>query len=89
MQRKRFACRDYKINYSIQCEEISDNGNWVTYGQIVDLLNDLSKENERLKKDRFICLDCKHSGYVEIGCLCEYNDHWQEHINECEDFKES
>ena len=23
-----------------------------------------------------------------IGCLCEYNDHWQEHINECEDFKE-
>ena len=50
--------------------------------------DDAIKENEKLKKDRFICLDCEHSGYTEIGCLCEYNDHWQEHINECEDFKE-
>ena len=55
---------------------------------IVELLNNLSDENEQLKKDRFICLDCEHSGYTEIGCLCEYNDHWQEHITECEDFKE-
>ena len=55
---------------------------------IVDLLNQLNDENEQLKKDRFICLDCEHSGYVEIGCLCEYNDHWQECINKCENFKE-
>lgn len=46
------------------------------------------KENERLKKYRFICLDCEHSGYTEIGCLCEYTDHWQDYITECEDFKE-
>lgn len=46
------------------------------------------KENEQLKKNKFICLDCEHSGYVEIGCLCEYNDHWQDYITECEDFKE-
>lgn len=48
----------------------------------------LKLENERLKKDRFICLDCEHSGYTEIGCLCEYDDHWVEFMSECEDFKE-
>ena len=51
MGKKRFTCRDYKINYSIQCEEISDNGDWITYGQIVDLLNTLNDENEQLKSD--------------------------------------
>ena len=35
---------------------------------IVDKLNTLTEENEQLKKDRFICLDCEHSGYTEIGC---------------------
>ena len=49
---------------------------------------EFKEENEWLKKDRFICLDCEHSGCAEIGCLCEYTDHWQEHITECEDFKE-
>lgn len=48
----------------------------------------LEKENEQLKKDRFICLDCEHSGYTEIGCLCEYDDHWVGFMSECEDFKE-
>ncbi len=48
---KRFTCRDYKINYNIQCEEISDNGNWITYGEIVDLLNSLLEENEQLKEE--------------------------------------
>lgn len=48
---------------------------------------ELLEENEQLKKNRFICLDCEHSGYIEIGCLCEYNDYWQEYITECEDFK--
>lgn len=55
--------------------------------EFLELVNNIAEENEQLKKDRFICLDCEHSGYVEIGCLCEYNDHWQEHITECEDFK--
>lgn len=51
-------------------------------------LTEIKKENEQLKKDRFICLDCEHSGYTEIGCLCEYDDHWVGFMSECEDFKE-
>ncbi len=50
MDKKRFACRDYKVNYSIQCEEISDNGNWITYGQIVDLLNEQDATIQHLKE---------------------------------------
>jgi len=45
-------------------------------------------ENEQLKQDRFICLDCKHSGYAEIGCLCEKKDHWTDYKSECEDYEE-
>ena len=55
---------------------------------LVEVLNQLVEENQQLKKDRFICLDCEHSGYTEIGCLCEYDDHWVEFMSECEDFKE-
>ena len=49
---------------------------------------ELEKENEELKQDRFICLDCEHSGYAEIGCLCEKKDHWTDYKTECEDYKE-
>ena len=55
---------------------------------IVDLLNELADENEQLKKDRFICLDCEHSGYTEIGCLCEKKDCWTDYKIECEDYEE-
>lgn len=56
--------------------------------EIVNELNGLAEENEQLKKDRFICLDCEHSGYVEIGCLCEKKDHWTDYMTECEDYEE-
>ena len=46
---KRFFCIDY-IDYSIQCVEISDNGDWVTYGQIVDLLNEQHETIQQLKQ---------------------------------------
>ena len=49
---------------------------------------ELEKENEQLKKDRFICLDCEYSGYTEIGCLCEKKDCWTEYKIECEDYEE-
>ena len=51
-------------------------------------IKELETENKQLKKDRFICLDCKYCGYTEIGCLCEKQDHWEEFKNECNDFKE-
>ena len=47
----------------------------------------LEKENEQLKQ-RFICLNCKHSGYTEIGCLCEKEDHWTEYKTECKNYEE-
>lgn len=70
--------------------------------QVEDLLNEQKKEieylevkakelkdeNKQLKKDRFICLDCKYCGYTEIGCLCEKQDHWEDFKNKCNDFKE-
>jgi hypothetical protein len=46
------------------------------------------KENEQLKQEKFICLDCKYSGYTEIGCLCEKKDHWTDYKTECEDYEE-
>ena len=39
MTEERFELRNPRIDYSIQCEEISDNGKWITYGQIVEYLN--------------------------------------------------
>lgn len=51
MTEKRFELRNSKIDYTIQCEEISDNKNWITYGEIVDLLNQLNDENEQLKQE--------------------------------------
>lgn len=55
---------------------------------LCNLLNELNDENEQLKKDRFICLDCKYCGYTEIGCLCEKQDCWEDFKSECNDFKE-
>ena len=51
-------------------------------------VKELKTKNEQLKKDRFICLDCKYCGYAEIGCLCEKQDHWEDFKSECNDFKE-
>lgn len=50
MIKKRFKLRE-KINKNIQCDEISDNEEWVTYGEIVDLLNNFVEENKQLKQD--------------------------------------
>ena len=58
------------------------------YNQAEERVKELKDENEQLKKDRFICLDCKYCGHIEIGCLCEKQDHWGEFKNECNDFKE-
>ena len=50
MIEKRFELRE-QLNKNIQCDEISDNGEWITYGEIVDLLNELVDKNEQLQKD--------------------------------------
>lgn len=44
---KRFTLRDPSVDSNIDCEEISDNGNWITYGEIVDKLNELNGKIER------------------------------------------
>ena len=56
--------------------------------QAEEKVKELKDENEQLKQDKFICLDCKYCGYTEIGCLCEKQDHWEDFKNECNDFKE-
>lgn len=43
-KKKRFTLRDPKVDSDMGCEEIADDGQWITYGEIVDLLN----ENEEL-----------------------------------------
>jgi hypothetical protein len=50
MTEKRFKLRNI-LDKNIQYEEISDNGEWITHGEIVNLLNSLSDENEQLKQD--------------------------------------
>lgn len=93
MTEKRFILVEY-VNKGLFIQDDANDetqyfqGSKASLEKVVDLLNALHDENEQLKKDKFICLDCEHSGYVEIGCLCEYNDHWQDWINKCENFKE-
>lgn len=63
-------------------------GEWLDDNQVFDLVNEIHEKYEQLKQDRFICLDCKHSGYAEIGCLCEKRDHWTAYKTECGDYEE-
>lgn len=48
MTEKQFRLRDY-IDKDIQCEEIEYNGKWITYGLLVDFLNNTNEENKYLK----------------------------------------
>ena len=50
MTEKRFTLREPKVDNDIGCSEIADNGEWISYGEIVELLNNLSDENEQLKQ---------------------------------------
>lgn len=88
MTEKRFTMFGDMANIKQWVLDKKDNSRMSSKWEMLDKLNELHEENEQLKKDRFICLDCEHSGYAEIGCLCEYTDNWQEYITECEDFKE-
>ena len=44
---KQFKLRQPKIDKDLGCEEISYDGEWITYGEIVDILN---KRKEDLNK---------------------------------------
>ena len=83
-----------RFTYNVNKNCIEYDGKFVAYlnsrdgCRIANYWNGLYKENEQLKKDRFICLDCEHSRYAELSCLCEYTGDWQEYMTECEDFKE-
>lgn len=47
MSKKRFRLRDYNDEH-IGCSEISDNDDWITYGEIVNLLNDYEELKSKL-----------------------------------------
>ena len=83
---KRFIAIDDGFDFMVR--DIVTGDNLIDADGVADVLNDYEKENEQLKKDRFICLDCKHSGYAEIGCLCEKKDHWTDYKTECKDYEE-
>lgn len=51
MTQKRFTLREPKVDNTIGCSEIADNGEWISYGEIVELLNNLLDENEQLKSE--------------------------------------
>jgi hypothetical protein len=38
------------IDNDIDCEEIADNGEWITYGDVVDLLNEQDQRIKELEK---------------------------------------
>ena len=46
---KRFTLRKPDIDDDLDCEEIADNGEWTTYGEIVDLLNEQDKQIKQTK----------------------------------------
>lgn len=101
MNKKRFKLEDIGFVYDngtlIDMYDIVEylNALHEENEQLKDALNQRTKqcdkyydENERLKQDKFICLDCKYSGYTEIGCLCEKEDHWTDYKTECKDYEE-
>ena len=51
MTQKRFTLREPKVDNNIGCSEIADNGEWISYGEIVELLNNLIDENKQLKSE--------------------------------------
>lgn len=74
MTEKRFTLREPTIDGNIGCSEIADCGQWITYGEIVDLLNEnqqLRQENKCIKtqlsvsSDYSVCTICEHHYYVE------------------------
>ena len=48
-ENKRFRLREPTVDDTIGCSEISDNGEWITYGEIVELLNKFNDECEFLE----------------------------------------
>ena len=67
MTKKRFTLREPKIDGGIGCSEIANNGEWITYGEIVDLLN----ENEELKHE-LLCKQLDKAPTEPINCKCHY-----------------
>jgi hypothetical protein len=51
MTDKRFTLRKPDIDNDIDCEEIADNGEWITYGDVVDLLNEQDQRIKELTED--------------------------------------
>lgn len=62
MTQKRFTLREPKVDNDIGCSEIADNEEWISYGEIVELLNNLLDENKQLKQENsvFEGKDAKH-----------------------------
>lgn len=71
---------DTKTGIEYNCEMRIDD-------KFLNLVNELVEENEQLKQQQFICLECKYGGYTDIGCLCEKEDCWVEFTNKCDDFE--
>ena len=69
MTEKRFTLRRPNIDYDIHCEEIADNGEWITYGDVVDLLNEQGEKIKELEQELF----SERVGRFE-DMLAEYGD---------------
>ena len=76
-ENKRFTLREPKVDENIGCSEIASNGQWITYGEIVGLLN----ENEKLKS---ICQDHRdhaHDFKADCGRLEKENEELKKENN--------
>lgn len=77
MTEKRFTLREPNVDYTIGCSEIADNGEWITYGEITDLLNELHEENVELhiQNDFFQCENKHFREVLEENRLLKSNIH--------------
>ena len=79
---KRFRLREPTIDDTIGCSEISDNGEWITYGEIVELLNEfvrIEEENKELKKEnkKLIQIIDAADDLIKSHLSSHYNRNWE------------
>ena len=91
MSEKRFVLD--KLYYAIMTpiEKISVGRSYMTYGEVVDCLNELFEENEQLQQelqgmDELICGCCKHF-HLGVRDRCDKNNNWILKDGSCQDFE--
>ena len=70
----KFKLREHKIDYDMPCEEIEYGGEWVTFGEICDTLNEKVMRVHILEKEKEIIKEKLLKYILEYNKVS--NDNW-------------